>query len=151
MFSPTFLPASVPTIQDVGATVLRCFPQQVITLRLLMSRCYHTDRDICCRRSPVWVACLPSLCLPSYRTFIEIVQRRLCRSHTLSSLQIMCASKFTMDSLEMVNNTTQLIIGGEAKFHGLTIHLSQDRFNLHLPSWRLSHQFAYYTFGKKKK
>lgn len=150
MLNPTFLPASVPTIQDIGATVLRRFPR-VIALWLLMSRCYHTDRDICCRHSPVWGARLPSLCLPSYRTSIESVQRRLCGGHTLSSLQIMCVSKFSMDSLKMVNNTTQLIIGGEAKFHGLTIHLSQDRFNLHLPSWRLSHQFAYYTFGKKKK
>lgn len=122
MFNPTFLTASAPTIQDVGATVLRCFPL-VISLWLLMSRRYHADHDICCRRSPVCVACLPSLCLPSKRNFIESVQRWLCGSHTLSALQIMCVSKVSMGSLEMVNHTTQLIIGGEAKFHGL-IHIS---------------------------
>lgn len=44
--------------------------------------------------------------------------------HTLSSLQIRCVCKLSMDSLEMVNNTMQLIIGGEAKFHDLTIDLS---------------------------
>lgn len=150
MFNPTFLTASAPTIQDVGTTVLRCSPQRVISLWLLMSRCYHTAHGICCRHSPACVACLPSLCLPFRRPFIESVQRWLCGGHTLSSLQIMCVSKLSMDSLEMVNNTTQLIIGGEAKFHGLTTHISQDRFNLHLPS-RISHQFAYYTFGEKKK
>ena len=57
------------------------------------------------------------------RNFIESVQRWLCGSHTLSALQIMCVSKVSMGSLEMVNHTTQLIIGGEAKFHGL-IHIS---------------------------
>lgn len=53
MFNPTFLPTSIPPIQDLWATLLSCFLQQAIALCLLVTSSHHKDRDICCRSLPV--------------------------------------------------------------------------------------------------